>query len=117
MNSKFKWGLATLIFSALIYRLVFNDSIASNFETPKGYAAPKSITRIEEEERIAFEKALAETDKKTTAVIAKSQERIQPIIKKRAISHVTKKELRIQKKLTSTKLAYRANKKPVRKLN
>ena len=59
MNGNFKWPIFLLVILNLLYRLAMNDSIASNYETPPGYLAPKSIAQIEEEERIAFEKAMA----------------------------------------------------------
>jgi len=60
MDTRFKIGIGTLIIFALIYRLIFNDSIASNYEVPPGYSAPKSIAQIQAEEQKAFETALAQ---------------------------------------------------------
>lgn len=69
MDTRLKWGMIALVLFALIYRWAFNDSIASNYEAPPGYSAPKSIALIEAEEKIAFEKALAEAQPKTEEVV------------------------------------------------
>ncbi len=60
MNSKLKFAMGFLVLSTVLYRIIFNDSIASNFETPSGYSAPQSIAEIEKEEERQFKKALSE---------------------------------------------------------
>jgi hypothetical protein len=60
MDNRLKLGLAIFVIFALLFRLICNDSIASNYEVPPGYSAPKSIVEIEAQEKREFEKALAE---------------------------------------------------------
>lgn len=98
MHANFKWPIFLMVILSLLYRLAFNDSIASNYETPPGYSAPKSIAQIQEEERIAFEKALAEN--------TVNSETVKPVVEKK-----------VRKLATRKLISYRAKKKPVRKLH
>jgi hypothetical protein len=91
MNTQIKWGMGTLVLFALIYRLVFNASIASNYEVPPGYTAPKSIAQIETKEKVAFEKALAEAQPEQEKVV-------KPIVKvKSAI--IAKRKTPVRRKI------------------
>jgi hypothetical protein len=93
-------SVAIVVVLTFLYRLAFHDSRVSNFETPPGYSAAKSIAQIEAEEKRDFEKALDETTKEkkveTTQIKIKS-----PI---QAVSVATKTFLKSVKKLASRKL-------------
>jgi len=107
MYSNFKWPIALMVILSLLYRLAFNDSIASNYETPPGYSAPKSITQIEDEERLAFEKALAES---TPPVPLK----IEPVKVKRLAKN---KKHFLKNRGYLVLIDYKAKRNPARKLN
>lgn len=74
MDTRLKMGFAGFVVLTLIYRLIFNDSIASNYEVPPGYSAPQSIAQIEAEEQKAFETALAQATTAQVQVAESSNE-------------------------------------------
>lgn len=78
MDTRLKFGMGALVLFALLYRLVFNDSIASNYEVPPGYSAPKSIAQIEAQEQKAFELAMAEALPQVTNVKEVKLEPVKP---------------------------------------
>lgn len=109
LNSNFKWPIALMVILSLLYRLAFNDSIASNYETPPGYSAPKSIAQIEEEERLAFEKALSESTQEKPAPVKIFKPKVRKLATKRKGASSSSKILSL--------VDYKLKRKPVRKLN
>ena len=100
MDSNFKVLIALMLILSLLYRLAFNDSIASNFDLPPGYSAPKSIAQIENEERLAFKQALAVANEPKKVLVLEDR-----------------KKLMFPNKKYLVLLNYKAKRKPVRKLN
>jgi len=94
-------GVGIVVVLIFFYRVVFHDSIASNFETPPGYSAAKSIAQIEANEQKAFEKALIETTQEKVKVAEAS-----PVKSKspaQTVSVVTKKLMKSVKNFTPKK--------------
>lgn len=106
MDSKTKRILGSVFGVVLLYRIIFSDSLISNFETPPGYTPAKSIAQIEADEQKAFEKALAEVSAKDIASVAEIK-----------TVPAELKTTRKTQKTPSTKVASISNKKLAKKIS
>ena len=109
MAPLWRMGVGIVVVLTFLYRLAFHDSRVSNFETPPGYSAAKSIAQIEADEQKAFEKALTETGQEKDKDKDKDKERVaeaSPVKSKspaQTVSVVTKKLMKSVKNFTPKK--------------